>query len=53
MNELRAKLVDLEETRETAEPELTALRNRAGRIERLERKAEAILEHHARITAGR
>jgi site-specific DNA recombinase len=49
LDELRAKLSSLEETRTIAQRELEALRGRRERIEELERNKEAILEHYARI----
>jgi hypothetical protein len=50
LDELRARLAELGEMRETAERELAALRDRAERIQELERDAEAILESYARLT---
>jgi len=46
-DELRGKLLELDETRKTAERELEALRDRRERIEQLERDRETLLEHYA------
>lgn len=48
-DELRTKLADLEEVRETAERELAALKGQNESIEALERDKEAVLEHHAAL----
>ena len=45
--ELRAKLVEIQETRETVEEELAASRGRRERIERMERDRDAVLETYA------
>jgi site-specific DNA recombinase len=47
--ELDQALADLEETRATAERELTALHNRQEAIAKLERDKESLLEHYAAI----
>jgi hypothetical protein len=52
LDELRARLAKLGETREMAKGKLSALRDRADRIEELERDAEAILEGYAHMTPG-
>jgi Recombinase zinc beta ribbon domain len=46
-DELRAKLADLEETRELARWELEALEGRHARLRDLERNADTLLERHA------
>ena len=48
-DELRAKLAALEETRETAERELTALKDRKDRIDHMERDKDALLEQYEAI----
>ena len=48
-DELRTKLTALEETRETAQRELAALRDRTERLEEFERDAEAILEVYTEL----
>jgi site-specific DNA recombinase len=48
-DELRAKLAALEETRETAERELAALKGRKERMEALERDKDVVLEHYAAL----
>jgi hypothetical protein len=48
-DELKAKLARLEETRETAERELEALRTRQEKIEELQRDKDAVLEHYAAL----
>jgi chromosome segregation ATPase len=48
-DELRAKLAALEETRETAERELDALRRRTERLERLERDRDGLIETYASL----
>jgi DNA repair exonuclease SbcCD ATPase subunit len=48
-DELRTKLVALEETRETAERELDALRRRTERLERLERDRDGLIETYASL----
>ena len=50
LDELRAKLVVLEETRETAHRDLAALSERRKRIETLERDANTLLESYAVMT---
>jgi hypothetical protein len=50
LDELRTQLAELGETRDAAQRELAALRDRAERIEELERDAEAILESYVRMT---
>jgi chromosome segregation ATPase len=47
--ELKAKLAQLEEARETAEKELRALRTRQLKIEELQRDKDALLEHYASL----
>jgi len=46
-DELRAKLAALEETRETAERELHALKGRSELLENLEREKDTIIERYA------
>ena len=48
-DKLRTKLAALEETRETAESELAALRDRTERLEEFERDAETILEVYTEL----
>ena len=48
-DELQAKLAALEETRETAERELDALRRRTERLERLERDRDGLIETYASL----
>ena len=48
-DELKTKLADLEEARETAERELATLRGQSESIEALERDKDAVLEHHATL----
>jgi hypothetical protein len=48
-DELRTKLADLEETRETAERELTALKGQRESLEQMERDKDAVLEHYAAL----
>jgi chromosome segregation ATPase len=43
-DELRSKLIELDETRNTAERELEAIRDRSSRLEELERDRDAVLE---------
>ena len=50
LDELRAKLAILEETRKTAHRELAALSERRERIETLERDANTLLESYAVMT---
>ena len=50
--ELRAKLAELEEGRETAERELAALEGRRERLERLERDRDAIMDYYAGAVPG-
>jgi flagellar motility protein MotE (MotC chaperone) len=47
LDELRAKLSNLEETRTTAQEELEALRGRRERIEELERDRDVLVERYA------
>ena len=47
LDELRAKLADLEETRSVALRELETLRSRREQIEQLEHDADTLLEHYA------
>jgi len=47
--ELKAKLAQLEEARETAEKELEALRMRQEKFEELQRDKDALLEHYAAL----
>lgn len=49
--ELRTKLVELDETRQTAEKELEALQHRRERIEGLRRDRDALLESYAGIVS--
>jgi cytosine/adenosine deaminase-related metal-dependent hydrolase len=51
-DELRAKLAALEETRETAERELDALRRRTERLEGLERDRDGLIEPTPRSCPG-
>ena len=48
-DELRAKLAALEETRETVQRELGALRGHRERIEQLERDRDALMERYAEM----
>jgi site-specific DNA recombinase len=48
-DELKAKLARLEETRETAENELNALRTRQEKLEELQRDKETVLEHYTTL----
>ena len=48
-DDLRAKLAALEETRETAERELDAIRRRTERLERLERDRDGLIETYASL----
>jgi hypothetical protein len=50
LDELAARLKDLEEQRKTARRELDAARNRAGELEQLERDKEELLEHYEAIS---
>jgi len=50
LDELAAKLSELEETRKTARAEWEAARNRAGELEQLERDKEELLEHYEAIS---
>jgi hypothetical protein len=47
LEELRAKLANLEKTRKTAEREFEALKNRSERIGQLERDRDALLSEYA------
>jgi hypothetical protein len=49
LDELRAKLAALEETRETAERELAVLKRHQEHIKELERDVKALLEHYAML----
>lgn len=49
-DKLRAKLAELEEARKRARRELAAARESAGELERLEREAEALLEHYEAVS---
>jgi hypothetical protein len=49
LDDLKARLTELEEERKVVERELVALRDKSERIEELERDAEAVLEDHARM----
>ena len=49
LDELRAKLAELEETRQTAEKELETLKHRQRHLEELERDKDAVLETYARM----
>jgi cell division protein FtsB len=49
LDELRARLEAVEETRETAKKELAALAARRGRIEAMERDKGLILESYAAL----
>jgi site-specific DNA recombinase len=46
-DELRAKLVELQEDRETAEREITAIEGRREQLEQMERDRETVMEHYA------
>jgi site-specific DNA recombinase len=48
-DELKAKLARLEETRETAENELKALRTRREKLEELQRDKDTLLEHYTTL----
>jgi DNA repair exonuclease SbcCD ATPase subunit len=50
-DELRTKLAALEETRETAQRELAALRGRTERLQEFEQDAEAILEVYTKLAS--
>jgi flagellar motility protein MotE (MotC chaperone) len=52
LDELRAKLSALEETRTVAQRELDALSSRQKHVERLEKDADVILEHYAGMAPG-
>ena len=51
-DELRAKLAALEETRETAERGLDALRRRTERLESIERDRDGLIEAYASLVPG-
>ncbi len=51
--ELRTRLAALEDTRETADWELCALRHRAERRAQLERDRDSLLERHAGLLPKR
>ena len=51
-DELRAKLAALEETRETAERGLDALRRRTERLEGIERDRDGLIEAYASLVPG-
>ena len=51
-DELEAKLARLEESRETAEKELEALRTRQEKIQDLQRDKDALLDHYAALAPG-
>jgi site-specific DNA recombinase len=51
-DELRAKLAELEEDRETAEREIAALEGRRERLERLERDRDAVMDYYAGAVPG-
>src|SRR5215211_437140 len=46
-DELRAKLAELQEDRETAEREIAAIEGRRERLEQMERDRETVMEHYA------
>ena len=48
-DELRVKLADLEETRETAERDLATLKGQRESIEQMERYKDAVLEQYAAL----
>src|SRR5215203_3690341 len=48
-DELKAKIARLEETRETAEKELKALRTRQDKLQELQRDKETVLEHYTTL----
>jgi site-specific DNA recombinase len=50
--ELRAKLAGIEETRETAEREIRALRDHSELLENLEREKDAVIENYAGLVPG-
>jgi site-specific DNA recombinase len=50
-DELRAKLAELAETRQTAQKKLEALRHRQERIEELQRDRDALLESYAGVVS--
>ena len=50
LDELAARLKDLEEQHKTARRELVGARNRAGELEQLERDKEELLEHYEGIS---
>ena len=47
--ELRAKLVELEEDRETAEREMAAIKSRRERLEQMERDRDAVVERYSGV----
>jgi len=51
-DELRAKLAELEEDRESAEREIAALEGRRERLERLERDRDAVMDDYAGAVPG-
>jgi site-specific DNA recombinase len=51
-DELRAKLAELEEGRETAEREIAAIEGRRERLERMEQDRDAVMEHYASAVPG-
>ncbi len=51
LDELRAKLTTLEDTRKTAQKEIEALKNHKERIAELEANRDAVLEHYAKMSA--
>jgi predicted nuclease with TOPRIM domain len=46
-DELRAKLAELQEDRETAEREIAAIEGRRERLEQMERDRDTVMEHYA------
>ena len=48
-DELKAKIARLEETRETAEKELKALRTRQEKLQELQRDKDTVLEHYTTL----
>src|SRR5215218_9207224 len=48
-DELRAKLAELQEDRDTAEREIAAIEGRRERLEQMERDRDAVMEHYAGV----
>jgi hypothetical protein len=52
LDELRSKLADLQEFRETAKRELAAIEGRKQRLEELERDRDVLMERYAEVVPG-